>query len=617
MAQIAGSLDTVLPAHAPTLARSILDRVAATPDRPAYRFPEPGGSWGAMTWREAGEEMRTLAAGLVALGLQPEDRVAIASNTRVEWILADGAAMLAGGANTTIYPSTGDDDFGYILSDSGARFLVAEDQKQADKALGQRSQLPELSRIILIDGDGDGYGDGDGDGGDLVISWAQLRELGRQELARDPGVIEDRVASLTPESLATIIYTSGTTGRPKGVELTHSNWVFQGASVEALDIMHIDDVHYLWLPLAHSFGKVLIAAQYQVGLETAVDGRIDQIVANLPIVRPTLMCGVPRIFEKIYQGANAKAKAGGGPKAAIFEWAFATSAGIKAKQRAGQSAGLLAGVQMAVADTLVFSKIRALTGGRIRLFVSGSAALNADVARWFDAAGMPVIEGYGLTENSAAACIVRPDDLAFGTVGSPFPGTQAMIAEDGEVLLRGPHVMRGYRNLPEATAEALLPDGWLATGDIGVFDDQGHLRITDRKKDLVKTSGGKYIAPGAIAARFKVISTLASNLVVHANNRNYATALVSLDPEALEKFAAANGLSGDFATLSQSPEVRADVQASIDALNSQLNRWETIKKFTILDRDLSEEGGELTASLKVKRKVVEEHFAAQIEAMYA
>ncbi|HYN56829.1 MAG TPA: long-chain fatty acid--CoA ligase [Motilibacterales bacterium] len=608
MAQTAGSLDTPLPAHAPTLARSILDRVAATPDRPAYRYPEPDGTWGAMTWREAGQEMRTLAAGLAELGLQQEDRVAIASNTRVEWILADGAAMLAGGANTTIYPSTGDDDFGYIMADSGARFLVAEDQKQADKALHQRAALPELTRIILLDGQGDG---------DFVISWAQLRERGRQELAKDPGLVEDRVAALTPESLATLIYTSGTTGRPKGVELTHSNWVFQGASVEALDIMHIDDVHYLWLPLAHSFGKVLIAAQYQVGLETAVDGRIDQIVANLPVVQPTLMCGVPRIFEKIYQGANAKAKAGGGAKAKIFEWAFATSAGIKAKQRAGQSAGPLAGVQMAVADTLVFSKIRALTGGRIRLFVSGSAALNADVARWFDAAGMPVIEGYGLTENSAAACIVRPDDLAFGTVGAPFPGTEVMIAEDGEVLVRGPHVMRGYRNLPEANAEALLPGGWLATGDIGVLDDTGHLRITDRKKDLVKTSGGKYIAPGAIAARFKVISTLASNLVVHANNRNYATALVSLDPEALERFAAANGITGDFAVLSQTPEVRADVQASIDTLNAQVNRWETIKKFTVLDRDLSEEGGELTASLKVKRKVVEEHFAAQIEAMYA
>ncbi len=366
MPQIAGSLATPLPRHAPTLAQSILDRVAATPDRLAYRYPTPDGDWGAMTWREAGDEMRTLGAGLVSLGLQPEDRVAIASNTRLEWILADGALTLAGGANTTLYPSTGADDFGYIVADSGARLLVAEDQAQADKALHQRDRLPELTRIILIDGEGDG---------DFVLSWAQLKERGLEALAKDPALIEGRVAGVTPQSLSTIIYTSGTTGRPKGVELTHGNWVFQGASIEALDIMHIDDLHYLWLPLAHSFGKLLIAAQYQIGLATAVDGRIDQIIVNLPVVKPTLMCGVPRIFEKIYSGANAKAKAGGGAKAKIFDWAFTTSAGIKAKQRAGTSAGPLAGVQMAVADKLVFSKIRQATGGRMRLHATDGVRL--------------------------------------------------------------------------------------------------------------------------------------------------------------------------------------------------------------------------------------------------
>ncbi|MCU0300698.1 MAG: long-chain fatty acid--CoA ligase [Candidatus Nanopelagicales bacterium] len=606
MTQIAGSLDTPLPPSAANLSRLILDRVAATPDRPAFASPTDG-SWSTMTWREAGDEMMKLGAGLLALGLDLEDRVAIASSTRTEWIFADAAVMLAGGANTTIYPSTSDDDFSYIMNDSGARFLIAEDAKQAEKALSQRGQIPELTKIILIDGEGDG---------DFVISWAQLRELGVARLAEDGRAIEDRVGQIQPSTLATMIYTSGTTGRPKGVVLPHSNWVFQASSIEALGILVPDDVHFLWLPLSHVFGKVLLAAQYQIGFVTYTDGRVPKIVENLPVVRPTVMAGVPRIFEKIYQGANAKAKAGGGAKAKIFDWAFSTSAAIKAKQRAGQSAGPLAGVQLGLADKLVFSKIKALTGGRVRLFVSGSAALNGDVARWFDAAGLPIIEGYGLTENTAAACIVRPDDMAFGTVGQPFPGTQVRIAEDGEVLLRGPHVMRGYWNLPEANAEALLPDGWLATGDIGVLDEQGRLKITDRKKDLVKTSGGKYIAPGQIAAQFKVISPLASNLVVHANNRNYATALVSLDPEALEKFAAEAGLTGDFAAMTQSPEVHARIQADIDTLNSQLNRWETIKRFTILPRDLSEEEGELTASLKVKRKVVEEHFADLLDKMY-
>ena len=606
--QISGDLAAKLPASAPTLAHSILNRVGQTPDAPAFGSPLNDGEWRVRTWKEAGDEMVRLAAGLLALGLQPEERVAIASNTRVEWVLADGGVMLAGGANTTIYPSTGEDDFAYIMNDSGSRFLIAEDQGQADKALSQWDELPALEKVILIDGLGDG---------DRVMSWAELESLGAQTLAADPAIVQRSVAAIRPDSLATLIYTSGTTGRPKGVMLPQSNWVFQGASMEALGVVTPEDVQFLWLPLAHSFGKVLLSAAYQVGFVTYIDGRVPKIVENLPVVQPTIMAGVPRIFEKIYQGANAKALAAGGAKAKIFTWAFAASTDIKAKQRAGQFAGPTAGARMALADKLVFSKIRALTGGRMRIMISGSAALNGDVARWFDAAGLPIIEGYGLTENSAAGCVVRPDDLVFGYVGQPLPGTQVMIADDGEVLLRGPHVMRGYWNLPEANAETLLADGWLATGDIGELDEHGRLKITDRKKDLVKTSGGKYIAPGQIAAQFKVISSLASNLVVQASDRNYATALISLDPEALEKFAQDNGLSGDFETLSQSPEVRDALQADIDVLNGQLNKWETIKKFSVLPRDLSEEAGELTASLKVKRKVVEENFSDRIEAMYA
>lgn len=605
---ISGDLAAKLPASAPTLAHSILNRVAETPDAPAFGSPLADGEWRVRTWKEAGNEMVRLAAGLLALGLQPEERVAIASNTRVEWVLADGAVMLAGGANTTIYPSTGEDDFAYIMNDSGSRFLVAEDQGQANKALSQLDEIPALEKIILIEGLGDG---------DRVMAWAELESLGAQTLAADPAVVQRTVAAIKPESLATLIYTSGTTGRPKGVMLPQSNWTFQGASMQALGVVTPEDVQFLWLPLAHSFGKVLLSAAYQVGFVTYIDGRVPKIVENLPVVQPTIMAGVPRIFEKIYQGANAKALDAGGAKAKIFAWAFAASTEIKAKQRAGEAPGPMAPARLALADKLVFSKIRALTGGRMRIMISGSAALNGDVARWFDAAGLPIIEGYGLTENSAAACVVHPEDLVFGSVGAPLPGTQVMIAEDGEVLLRGPHVMRGYWNLPEVNAETLLADGWLATGDIGELDDKGRLKITDRKKDLVKTSGGKYIAPGLIAAQFKVISSLASNLVVQASDRNYATALISLDPEALEKFAADKGLSGDFESLSQSQAVRDALQADVDALNAQLNQWETIKKFAVLPRDLSEEDGELTASLKVKRKVVEENFADLIEAMYA
>ena len=378
--------------------------------------------------------------------------------------------MLAGGANTTIYPSTGEDDFAFIMNNSGSRFLVAEDQGQADKALSQLDALPALEKIILIDGQGDG---------DKVLSWAELEALGAKALAGDPYIVQNTSRHDHAGFPGHPDLHLGHPGRPKGVMLPQSNWVFQGASMQALGVTHPDDVQFLWLPLARSFGKVLLSAAYQVGFVTYVDGRVPKIVDNLPVVQPTIMAGVPRIFEKIYQGANAKAKEGGGAKAKIFDWAFATSTEIKAKQREGQFAGPTAPARMALADKLVFSKIKALTGGRMRVMISGSAALNGDVARWFDAAGLPIIERYGLTENSAAACVVHPDNLVFGSVGSPLPGTQVMIAEDGEGVLRGPHVMHGYWNLPEVNAETLLPDGWLATGDIGELDDQGRLKITD------------------------------------------------------------------------------------------------------------------------------------------
>ena len=604
---IAGDLGMPLPAHADTLAGSILHRVATTPDREAFRSPGARGAWTSMTWGRAGDEILALAAGLVSLGLHLGDRVAIASSTRVEWILADSAIMCAGGATTTIYPNTNVEDVVFILADSGSRILFAEDTEQASKAANDWERLPDLMAIVVIDGPGDG---------DRIITIDALRALGTATLAADPQVIDNRVADLTPDSLATLIYTSGTTGRPKGVELTHRSWVFQGASLDALGIITIDDLQYLWLPLSHSFGKVLLAFGVQVGFATAVDGRVPELVTNLATIRPTFMAGVPRIFEKIYNAANARADESGALKRTIYAWAVDTSAGIKAARRSGRRNGRFATMELALADLLVFNKVTALTGGRIRYFVCGSSALDRDVARWFDAAGMPILEGYGLTETSAATCLVRPDDQAFGTVGQPLPGTEIRIAADGEILLRGPHLMTGYRNLPRENAEVLLADGWLATGDIGSLDNAGRLQITDRKKDLVKTSGGKYIAPGAIAARFTAMTALGSHLIVHANNRNYVTALVSLDPEALAAFATAHGMTGDHVTLSQSVAVRAAIQATIDELNATLNRWETIKKFSILTRDLTEARGELTTSLKVKRKVVELHFAHQLDAMY-
>jgi long-chain acyl-CoA synthetase len=597
-----------MPTPAESVGRLFLDRVASTPDREAYRAPVDGGGWRSLTWKQAGDEVTTLAAGLLSLGLNPEERVAIASNTRLEWILADLAIMCAGGANTTVYPSTSSDDVAYILSDSGSRFLFAEDSSQVDKVHEQKDKLPRLEKVILIDGSGDG---------DSVLSLDDLRAKGREFLAANPDAVTARVDATKSDHLATLIYTSGTTGRPKGVELTHLCWTYESAGVEAIDIVSIDDVHFLWLPLAHSFGKVLSALQLQIGFVTAVDGRVDKIVENLAVIQPTIMAAVPRIFEKVYARVVGMQAAEGGIKEKIFHWAFGVGDRYVTEQsKAGKAPGGLLGLQHGLADRLVFSKVKERMGGRVRFFISGSAALSPEIAQWFLSAGLPILEGYGLTETSAATTIMRPERIRIGTVGEPFPGTEIRIADDGEILVRGPGVMRGYRNLPDQTAEVMLADGWFATGDVGEIDDAGRIKITDRKKDLVKTSGGKYIAPSAIESQFKALCGLASNMVVHAEGRNYATAIITLDPDALKDFAQQHGIDEDFASASQSSLVHDEVKHAIEQLNGRLNRWETIKDFRILDRDFSLEDGELTPSLKVKRKVVETKFHDLFDEMY-
>jgi long-chain acyl-CoA synthetase len=456
-----------------------------------------------------------------------------------------------------------------------------------------------------------------------VLGLAELERRGRDHLAGNPAAVDEAAAAVGPESLATLIYTSGTTGRPKGVRLVHDCWSYEGAAAEAAGLVFPDDVQYLWLPLAHSFGKVLLAAQLQVGFATAVDGRIDKIVDNLGAVRPTFMAGAPRIFEKVYARVAGTVEEAGGLRLRLFRWAFGVGRQVSRLRQQDRRPGVRLAVAHAVADRLVFTRIRARFGGRIRVFVSGSAALSADIAEWFDAAGLLILEGYGLTESSAGSFINRPESARFGTAGPPLPGTEVRIAEDGEVLLRGPGVMRGYHRLPEQTAEALTPDGWLHTGDIGELDAGGRLRLTDRKKDLIKTSGGKYVAPQPIEVLFAGICPLASHLVVHGDGRNYCTALVTLDPDELAAWARGRGLPGDpadpagYTGLVRRDEVRAAVAAGIETLNTRLNRWETIKDFRILDHDLTIEAGELTPSLKVKRRAVEARYRALLDEMYA
>ena len=604
---------SVLEHRAQSVGHLFRDRVAATPDKPAFMHAivrDSGDEWVTESWKDVDTIVREIGAGLITLGVEPEDCVAIASSTRWEWALADLAIMVSGGATTTIYPTTIADDVAFILADSGTKVVFAENAEQLEKLRSIRAQIPGVTRVVVFDGrsDDDAW----------TLSLDDVRTLGREYLEGDPGGIDARIDKIRPEQLATIIYTSGTTGRPKGVRLRHSSWTYEAAATESIDILHEDDLQYLWLPLAHVFGKVLLTLPLQIGFTTAIDGRIDKIVDNLAVVRPTFMGAAPRIFEKAYGRISTMMAAEGGLKAKLFSWASDVGREVSILREQGKNPSGMLARKYALSDKIIGTKIRDRFGGRIRFFISGSAALNGDVARWFDAMGMQIAEGYGLTESSAASFVARTKAYRYGTVGWALPGTEIRIADDGEVLLRGPGIMEGYHNNPEATSESLDADGWLHTGDIGEVDDRGFLRITDRKKDLFKTSGGKYVAPSIIESTFKGLCPYASQLVVYGADRNFVSALITLDPDAIAGWGAQNGMEGrSYQEIVSSDACRQMVQGYIDQLNAGLNRWETVKKFTILEHDLSVEEGELTPSLKLKRKVVSEKYKDLLDAHYA
>jgi long-chain acyl-CoA synthetase len=599
---------SIIEHRARSVAQLFVDRVTKTASAEAFRFPR-GAAWESVTWAQVDARVRPIAAGLVALGIESQDRVAIASSTRFEWVSADLAVMLAGAATTAIYPTTSDSDVAYIVADSQSRIVFAENDAQIAKLRANRPSLPDVVKVVTFDGTADG---------DWVISLADLEQLGTAHLAQAPSVVDDRIHAVEPQHLATLIYTSGTTGRPKGVRLSHDCWTYEVAAVDAIHLLSQDDLQYLWLPLAHVLGKVLLTLPLQIGFPTVLDGRVDKIVDNMAVVSPTFMGAAPRIFEKAYARITTSMSAEAGVKARLFDWAIGVGRRVAALRAQGRSAPVLLAAQFVIADALVLNKIQARFGGRIRFFISGSAALNADVARWFDAAGLLILEGYGLTESSAASFVNRPGSYVFGSVGWPLPGTEVAIAPDGEIMLKGPGVMAGYHNLPQDTAETVDPDGWLHTGDIGNLDERGFLRITDRKKDLFKTSNGKHVAPSAIESIFQGVCPYASQLIVEGEGRTFVSALVALDPDAIAGWAAENGMAEmPYAELVSSPAVRQLVQGCIDELNAKLNQWETIKKFLILDRDLTIEQGELTPSMKLKRRVVADRYKNELDSLYA
>jgi long-chain acyl-CoA synthetase len=624
------SAQSTIDRRPPSVAHLFLSRVEATPNGEAYRFPVPvdehaadgapgAEQWRSLTWAQTAERVKAVAAGLMSLGIGPEDRVALSSSTRIDWIVADLGNMCAGAATTTVYPSTNAEETAFILANSASRAMFAENAAQLAKVVARREELPALRTVILFDA----LTEDQETGGLEVLSLAELEQRGAAHLAEHPDAVTKAVEALDREQLATLIYTSGTTGRPKGVRLVHDCWAYEGVAQQESGLLRSDDVQFMWLPLSHVFGKTLISGQIATGHVMAVDGRVDRIIHNLPVIRPTMMASAPRIFEKVYNGIAGKARAEGGAKYKIFLWAAKVArdyARITQANRiaTGQNTAPLGlTIQHTIADKLVYAKIRAAFGGRMRGAVSGSAALAPEIGYFFAGAGVPVLEGYGLTETSAGSTVNREEDYRVGTVGQPLPGTEVRIAEDGEILLKGPGVMRGYHNLPEQTEEVLEADGWFHTGDIGELD-QGFLRITDRKKDMFKTSGGKYVAPSEVEGKFKAVCPFVSNILVLGNGRNYCTALIGLDEAVIMPWAAEHGLAGkSYAEVVASPEVHQLIDGFVQRLNGELQRWQTIKKFSLLPRDLDIEHGELTPSLKIKRPVVERTYADAVTEMYA
>ncbi|MGD2114325.1 MAG: long-chain fatty acid--CoA ligase [Acidobacteriota bacterium] len=599
--------------------RSIVEmfhhRVELTPDAEAMSGRKrPGAGWYTLTWSETAARVRRIACGLASIGLEHADRAAILATSSPTWVLIDLGILAAGGATTTVYTSNTPEECAHILSDSESVVCFAENPDQASKLLEVRSELPDLRRVIVMEGSMDDRTDADDD---WFLGLDELEHLGDVWDGENPGSYERTAESVGPDDLATLIYTSGTTGKPKGVALTHDNWVYEAGAIQEMAVLVETDKQFLFLPLAHSFAKVLEVAFIRAGVTTAIDGDLDELIDNVGAARPTVMPGVPRIFEKVYNKVVEGAREAGGLKLKIFEWALGVGRQVSALRQEGREPTGMLALRYRLADKLVFSKLKARFGGRIRYFVSGGAPLSREIAEFFHAADMLVLEGYGLTESSAASFVNRPDHYKFGTVGPPVPGTEVRLAEDGEILLRGRGIMQGYHHLPEETAAALDDDGWLHTGDIGQLDEDEFLTITDRKKDIIVTAGGKNVAPQYIENLLKAQTAYVSQVVMLGDRRPYCVALITLAEETVGKWAAEQGIDHEgYADLASRPEVHDLIWNEVETLNRRLASYETIKKIRLLERDFTQEAGELTPKMSIKRKVVERRWGDLLEEMY-
>ncbi len=589
------------------------EQAAKFPSRPMV-YSKVQGHWSPLTWAQVRERVDFAAAGLIALGVAPGDCVSLLSENRPEWMLADLAILSAGAADVPIYATNTPAECAYVVRDSKSRVCFASTQEQLDKLLRARSEMPGLTHVVTFEEGLRGQAEGL-----TILSCTQLEALGRDTPGVGRAAVDARVAALDRNDLLTLIYTSGTTGEPKGVMLTHGNMMANCEACQRALPINTDDSLVSFLPLSHSFERMAgyyLALMY-AGATVYYAESIAKLVENIGDVKPTVVTSVPRIYEKVYAGFMSNRDNARGVKRALMDWAIGIGVEVSKLRQAGRAPGALLSAQYALATKLVFSKLATKLGGRIRFFVSGGAPLSRDIAEFFHAAGLLVLEGYGLSETSPVLTVNRVEAYRFGSVGKAIDNVEIRIAEDGEILARGPNIMKGYFNKPEASAEVLLPDGWFATGDIGEVDRDGFLKITDRKKDLFKTAGGKYVAPQHLENQLKLQKFIEQPCIV-GDQRPYCIAVLVPRFENLLPWAHENGIVfKDQNELVAHPKVVDLLQRDVDAVNAGLARYEQIKYFLLLGEPFTQENGLLTPSMKVKRKAVIKHYAAQIEAIYA
>ena len=550
-------------------------------------------------WAEAGQRVEDYANGLLSLGVRKGDAFSLLGANSVNWALLDFALGTVGAIAAPIYANSSAKDAGYILDHSEAVGVLVDDETQRAKVESVRNEIPRLQHVLT-------YADLD-----------DLAARGRAYALEHPEALEQAREAISEDDLFTYIYTSGTTGPPKGCMISHRNYYAMVAVVDDLPrFTGPDDTMLLYLPLAHNFGRLMHLSGAYVGYGIAFLADPLRSAAALPAVKPTVFPSVPRVYEKVHSAVVASFDSATGVKRKLIDWALGVGRQVSALRQAGKPVPRGLALQHELADRLVYSKVKERLGGRLRLAISGGAPLSDEIAQFFHAIDILLVEGYGLTECTTAASTNTHEAYKFGTVGRPLPGTEVRVDEDGELLIRSETVFQGYFKEPEATAEVLGPDGWLRTGDIGQIDDDGFITITDRKKDLIVTAGGKNVAPQNLENDLKTSKYVSQALVV-GDRQPYIAALITLDPEAVPAWAAERGLSTDLAVLSQSDEVRELIQGVVDAANAERSRYEQIKRFTILPRDFTMDDDELTPTLKLKRRVVADHFATELDELYA